>query len=111
MFGVQAARKRAFEKPVLYPEGPAGDAIPLAARLMAIADVYDALISRRVYKPAFTHKAAMAIVEAGRGSHLDSDIVDAFVAIQMACKAIGEKHANTDEELGLAAPSLGAGNA
>jgi len=88
-----------------YPEGLAGEAIPLSARLMAIADVYDALISRRVYKPAFTHEAAMAIVEAGRGSHFDPDIVDAFVAIQMACKAIAEKHANTDEELGLARAS------
>lgn len=88
-----------------YPEGLAGDAIPVAARLMAIADVYDALISRRVYKPPFTHEAAMAIIEEGRGKHFDPDIVDAFVAIQMDCKAIAEKHANTDEELGLAATS------
>jgi len=88
-----------------YPEGLAGDAIPVAARLMAIADVYDALISRRVYKPPFTHEAAMAIIEEGRGKHFDPDIVDAFVAIQMECKAIAEKHANTDKELGLAATS------
>lgn len=86
-----------------YPEALTGEAIPLAARLMAVADVYDALISRRVYKPPFTHEAAMAIIVEGRGKHFDPDIVDAFVAIQMDCKAIAEKHSNTDEELGLTA--------
>jgi putative two-component system response regulator len=84
-----------------YPEGLVGDAIPLSARLMAIADVYDALISRRVYKAPFTHEAAMVILEEGRGKHFDPDILDAFIAIQLECKAIAEKHANTDEELAL----------
>jgi putative two-component system response regulator len=82
-----------------YPEGLAGDAIPISARLMALADVYDALISRRVYKPPFTHEAAMQIIEEGRGRHFDPDIVDAFVQVQMQCKAIAEKHANADEDL------------
>jgi len=66
---------------------------------MAIADVYDALISRRVYKPPFTHEAAMAIIEEGRGRHFDPDVVDAFVSIQMECKAIAQQHANPIEEL------------
>ena len=82
-----------------YPEGLAGDTIPISARLMALADVYDALISRRVYKPPFTHEAAMQIIEEGRGRHFDPDIVDAFVQVQMQCKTIAEQHANTDEEL------------
>lgn len=82
-----------------YPEGLSGDTIPISARLMAIADVYDALISRRVYKPPFTHEAAMAIIEEGRGRHFDPDVVEAFVAIQFQCKEIAERHANTDEEL------------
>lgn len=82
-----------------YPEGLSGDAIPISARLMAIADVYDALISRRVYKPAFSHEQAMEIIEEGRGGHFDPDIVDAFVQIQHQCKAIAERHANTDEDL------------
>ena len=82
-----------------YPEGLAGDAIPISARLMAIADVYDALISRRVYKPPFTHEASMSIIEEGRGRHFDPDVVDAFVAIQRQCQEIAERHANTDEEL------------
>jgi putative two-component system response regulator len=75
-----------------YPEGLAGDAIPIAARLMAIADVYDALISKRVYKPAFPHEQAMQIIVQGRGSHFDPDVLDAFVAIQAQCMAIAEEH-------------------
>lgn len=47
---------------------------------MAIADVYDALISRRIYKPPFTHEQATAIIIEGRGQHFDPDIVDAFIA-------------------------------
>jgi putative two-component system response regulator len=79
-----------------YPQGLVGDAIPISARLMAIADVYDALISRRVYKAAFTHAAAMEIMVEGRGRHFDPDVLDAFVAIQQECKAIAEQNANPD---------------
>ena len=63
---------------------------------MAIVDVYDALISKRVYKPPHTHESAMGIIESGRGTHFDPDVVDAFVAIQMDCKAVAEKFANPD---------------
>ena len=80
-----------------YPQGLKGEAIPISARLMAVADVYDALISRRVYKPAFSHQQAVAIVVEGRDRHFDPDIVDAFVAIQDECKAIAERYANDDE--------------
>jgi len=62
-----------------YPQGLAGEAIPLSARLMAVADVYDALISKRVYKPAFDHTQAVEIIRAGRGSHFDPELVDAFL--------------------------------
>ena len=65
-----------------YPQGLAGDAIPLSARLMAVADVYDALISKRVYKPAFTHETAVELIRQGRGEHFDPDIVDAMLAIE-----------------------------
>ncbi|QIZ75429.1 HD-GYP domain-containing protein [Ferrimonas lipolytica] len=64
-----------------YPEGLAGEDIPLSARLMAVADVYDALICKRVYKPAFTHENAVQMIIDGRGSHFDPDIVDCFVGI------------------------------
>ncbi|MBC3916346.1 two-component system response regulator [Undibacterium sp. CY18W] len=64
-----------------YPENLAGDAIPLSARLMAVADVYDALISKRVYKPAFSHEEAIDIMRKGSGSHFDPDILEAFLQI------------------------------
>jgi putative two-component system response regulator len=56
-----------------YPQGLAGDDIPIEARLMAVADVYDALISRRVYKAGMPHEKAVQIMTNGRGSHVDSD--------------------------------------
>ncbi len=65
-----------------YPEGLIGDAIPLSARLLAVADVYDALISHRVYKPAFTHETAVELIRQGSGEHFDPDIVDAMLAIE-----------------------------
>ncbi|WP_374433960.1 two-component system response regulator [Inhella sp.] len=65
-----------------YPEGLKGEAIPLSARLMALADVYDALISARVYKPAFSHAEAKAIIRGGSGSHFDPAVVAAFEAIE-----------------------------
>lgn len=63
-----------------YPDGVKGDAIPLPGRIMAIADVYDALISKRCYKPAFPHEKAVEIICEGRGKHFDPAMVDAFVA-------------------------------
>jgi putative two-component system response regulator len=71
-----------------YPDGLAGAAIPLSARLMALADVYDALISVRVYKPAFPHEQALELIVAGRGQHFDPDIVDAFLAEEAQFRAI-----------------------
>jgi len=65
-----------------YPEGFKGEQIPICARLMAVADVYDALISKRVYKPAFPHEKAVEIIKEGREKHFDPDITDAFLAIQ-----------------------------
>ncbi len=82
-----------------YPEGLAGDAIPISARLMAVADVYDALISRRVYKPAMPHEKAVAIITEGRGTHFDPDMVDAFLAIQEECRAIALKYTDSDEDI------------
>jgi len=61
-----------------YPDKLAGDQIPLSARLMAVADVYDALISRRPYKEPMSHERAVAFIREGRGSHFDPEIVDAF---------------------------------
>ncbi|MDD5228862.1 MAG: two-component system response regulator [Methylococcales bacterium] len=65
-----------------YPQGLSGDDIPISARLMAVADVYDALISRRVYKVGMPHEQAVKIVSEGKGSHFDPDMVDAFLELQ-----------------------------
>ncbi len=71
-----------------YPEGLKGTSIPLSARFMAIADVYDALISERVYKKAFSHEKAVDIMKEGRGSHFDPDLLDGFLVVQHQFKNI-----------------------
>ncbi|KLN66589.1 MULTISPECIES: response regulator [Vibrio] len=65
-----------------YPEGLSDYDIPLSARLMAVADVYDALISERVYKPAFSHDKAVSIIAEGAGTHFEPLLVDTFLAIE-----------------------------
>ena len=82
-----------------YPEGLAGEAIPLSARLMAVADVYDALISRRVYKAPMSHEQATEIIVAGRGRHFDPDISDAFVVLEQQFRTISIRFADQDEHL------------
>lgn len=62
-----------------YPDGLRGEAIPFSARLMAVADVFDALVSRRVYKPAMSCEAARGIMIEGRGRQFDPDVLDAFL--------------------------------
>lgn len=74
-----------------YPDGLAGEEIPLAARLMAVADVYDALISRRVYKSAMTQDEAASIIIEGRGGHFDPDVVDAFIDRRSEFEAIARR--------------------
>jgi putative two-component system response regulator len=78
-----------------YPQGLAGEAIPISARLMAIADVYDALISRRIYKENMAHKKAVEIMKLGRGSHFDADMLDAFLDIQEEFLAIALRFADS----------------
>jgi putative two-component system response regulator len=82
-----------------YPLGLAGDTIPVSARLMAVADVYDALISKRVYKDGMPHEKAIGIIVEGRGNHFDPDIVDAFLAIQDQVLDVAHRYADTDHEL------------
>ena len=64
-----------------YPTGIRGEAIPLSARIMAVADVFDALVAERVYKKPFTYEKAMAIITEGAGQHFDPTIVEAFCHI------------------------------
>ena len=75
-----------------YPLGLAGNAIPISARLMALADVYDALISRRIYKEPYTHEKAVAHILLGRGVHFDPEVTEAFLAIQEEFRQIAEQY-------------------
>lgn len=75
-----------------YPEGLSGDDIPISARLMAVADVYDALVSRRVYKEPMSHDDAVKLMLEGKGKHFDPDMLDAFIVCQDQFKAIAEKY-------------------
>jgi putative two-component system response regulator len=80
-----------------YPEGMGGEDIPLSARLMALADVYDALRSARCYKPAYPHDRAKAEILAGRGGHFDPDVVDAFLSLEGEFETIARTYAETPE--------------
>lgn len=80
-----------------YPEGLSGNNIPLSGRIMAIADVYDALISRRVYKPAFTHDDAVSVIKEEAGNHFDPDIVAAFLGIAGQFHMIALKYMDSVE--------------
>ncbi|MGB5987815.1 MAG: CHASE2 domain-containing protein [Desulfobacterales bacterium] len=65
-----------------YPRGVAGEAIPIAGRLMSLADVYDALVSRRIYKPAFSHEKAVGIIMEGKGTLFDPELIETFLSVE-----------------------------
>ena len=75
-----------------YPEGLSGDDIPISGRLMAVADVYGALICRRVYKESMSHKKAVEIIAQGKGRHFDPDMVDAFMEISAEFDQIAKRY-------------------
>lgn len=79
-----------------YPQGLRGDEIPISARLMAVADVYDALISRRPYKQPYTHQEAIALIQEGRGGHFDPDIVDVLIGLADTCRDIANRYRDDD---------------
>lgn len=81
-----------------YPEGCAGEDIPYEGRLMAVADVYDALISKRVYKPAFTHTRAAAILKEEKGRHFDPVIIECFADVSEQFREIALQFADDDEQ-------------
>ena len=89
-----------------YPQALAGDEIPISARLMAVADVYDALISRRVYKLGMPHEEAVEIIRQGRGSHFDPDICDTFLANVEQFHAIAQRFADSDQDMAKQAAAL-----
>ena len=77
-----------------YPQGLAGTDIPLSARIVALADVYDALITKRRYKKRYTHATARAIILQGKGSHFDPMVVDAFITCEPQFIKIAERFAD-----------------
>ena len=81
-----------------YPQGLAGTDIHVSARIMAIADVYDALISKRVYKPPFPHTKAVSIIKADRGAHFDPDMVDGFLELQEDFRTVALEFADFEVE-------------
>ena len=82
-----------------YPQGLSGEDIPVSARIMAVADVYDALISPRVYKEAMPHDHAVAEIQNGRGTHFDPDIVDAFLTIASEFQDIARRFADSADDI------------
>ncbi len=81
-----------------YPRGLAGLDIPLSGRIMALADVYDALISRRVYKAPFTHSKAMEIIVDGAGTHFDPDLVAVFAEFASGFRQVALFNSESDEQ-------------
>ncbi|MBF0462378.1 MAG: two-component system response regulator [Magnetococcales bacterium] len=84
-----------------YPEGLRWEGLPISGRLMAIADVYDALISKRVYKPAFTHEKAVAIIAEGKGNHFDPDMVEAFLEIADSFRDVARNFIDNHEQVNV----------
>ncbi len=75
-----------------YPEGLVGDEIPISARIMALADIYDAMSSKRCYKEAFSHEKVKSIIVEMRGKHLDPDVVDSFLRQEYVWLAIKDRY-------------------
>jgi putative two-component system response regulator len=81
-----------------YPNGLKGDAIPLCARIVSVADVYDALTSKRVYKEAFSHEIARSMIVEGAGTQFDPDVVDAFIKNQVKFAVIRDQFIETQAQ-------------
>jgi putative two-component system response regulator len=82
-----------------YPQGLSGEDIPISARLMAVADVYDALISRRVYKEGMPHEQAVQIILDGKGTHFDPHIIEAFVVLHETFKEIASTFSDSNDDM------------
>ncbi len=91
-----------------YPQGLGGEKIPIAGRIVAIADVFDALTSERPYKKPFSLEKSYNIIRAGRGSHFDPDVLDAFFEAEDEILKIKERYKNEGESLLLQMSGKGA---
>lgn len=77
-----------------YPFGLRGEQIPLSARIVALADTYDAITMPRVYKGALPHEAACKIIRDGAGTHFDSQVVEAFLAVEDQFRSVAERYSH-----------------
>ncbi|MFM9963369.1 MAG: HD-GYP domain-containing protein [Planctomycetaceae bacterium] len=84
-----------------YPFGRRGEAIPISARIVAIADVYDALVSERVYKPAFPHEQCVDMIRQGAGSQFDPDLVEIFLSIEGRFADVSQRIRKHDPTLSM----------
>ena len=82
-----------------YPKGLWAEQIPLSARIVALADVFDALISNKVYKDGVSHDRAVQIITEGRGAHFDPAVVDAFLEVHEVFRSIAVRHADTNADM------------
>ncbi|MDZ7890583.1 MAG: HD domain-containing phosphohydrolase [Rhodoferax sp.] len=82
-----------------YPKGLWAEQIPLSARIVALADVFDALISNKVYKDGVSHDRAVQIITEGRGAHFDPAVVDAFLEVHETFRSIAVRHADTNADM------------
>ena len=82
-----------------YPKGLWAEQIPLSARIVALADVFDALISNKVYKDGVSHDRAVQIITEGRGAHFDPAVVDVFLEVHEVFRSIAVRHADTNADM------------
>lgn len=82
-----------------YPEGLAGEDIPLSARVMAVADVFDALVSKRIYKPPYSFERAMEIIQNDSGTHFDPSVAEAFIHASDLVRQTAESHGDGNDDL------------
>lgn len=81
-----------------YPQGLSGEEIPLAGRIMAIADVYDALTSKRPYKKPVRHEKAVAIMQGDSGTHFDPELIAVFMRVHESFREVAIKYAESEQE-------------
>ena len=82
-----------------YPKGLSETQIPLSARLVAVADVYDALISNKIYRQGLSHEEAVGIIFGERGQHFDPDVVDAFMELTVEFEDVARRFADTERDM------------
>jgi putative two-component system response regulator len=82
-----------------YPKGLSENQIPLSARLVALADVYDALISNKIYRQGMSYEAAVGVIFGERGQHFDPDVVDAFMELTVEFEDVARRFADSEQDM------------